>query len=128
MHFGHAAIYVKDLEKMKAFYEKYFGCEEDIYYHNPKTGLKLYFLTFPSGRARLELMSRPELNEVDKSKLSFGYTHIAINTGSKELVDSLTARLKEDGCTVLSGPRTTGDGCYESSVLDPECNNIEIVA
>ena len=49
-----------------------------------------------------------------------------LTVGSQEKVDALTARLKADGLEVLSGPRTTGDGYYESCVLAVEGNQIEI--
>lgn len=55
-----------------------------------------------------------------------GYIHLAFSAGSKEKVDSLTARLKADGYEILSGPRTTGDGYYESCVFGIEENLIEI--
>ena len=46
--------------------------------------------------------------------------------GSKEAVDELTAKLDEAGYSVSSGPRTTGDGYYESSIVAFEENLIEI--
>lgn len=51
---------------------------------------------------------------------------VAISVGSKERVDSLTAELKADGYEVISGPRTTGDGYYESCVVAVEGNQVEI--
>ncbi len=75
----------------------------------------------------MELMSLPSVTE-DDIPSRFGYAHISFKVGSKEKVDALTARLKEDGFTVKSGPRTTGDGYYESCVLDKEGNSIEIQA
>lgn len=126
MKINHLALYVKDLEGMKAFYKKYFNATENTKYHNPKTGLETYFLTFP-GEARLEIMTRPDVSESEKKDMQAGYIHLAFSAGSKQKVDDLTHQLKEDGFTVLSGPRTTGDGYYESCVLDPENNQIEIV-
>lgn len=125
MQLEHAAIYVNDLEQMKKFYEKYFNAQPNTKYHNPKTGLETYFLSFETG-ARLELMTRPD--RIDNPKLTFqtGITHLAFKTNSKEKVDLLTDQLKNDGYSVLSGPRTTGDGYYESVILDPEANQIEI--
>lgn len=52
--------------------------------------------------------------------------HIAFSIGSKEKVDVLTAMLKADGYKVVSGPRTTGDGYYESCIVAIEGNQIEI--
>ena len=55
-----------------------------------------------------------------------GFIHIAFSVGSKEKVDSLTDILKNDGYKVISGPRTTGDGYYESCIVGIEGNQIEI--
>ena len=55
-----------------------------------------------------------------------GYAHIAFSVGSKENVDALTERLKGVGYEVVSGPRTTGDGYYESCIIAIENNQIEI--
>ena len=131
MRIEHVAVYVNDLEGARAFFENYFGATATSAYHNPKTGLRTHFLTFGNaadGAARLELMTRPGLDDPAKSTMRTGYTHLAFTLGSKEAVDELTARLAEGGYEVLSGPRTTGDGYYESSVLGFENINIEITA
>lgn len=125
MQLEHAAIYVNNLEQMKTFYEKYFNAQANQKYHNPKTGLETYFLSFETD-ARLELMTRPDKVDNTKPLYQTGITHLAFKTNSKEKVDLLTDQLKSDGYTVLSGPRTTGDGYYESVILDPEDNQIEI--
>ncbi|MGX4686075.1 VOC family protein [Vagococcus sp. JNUCC 83] len=125
MQLEHIALYVNDLEKMKAFYVTYFDATANEKYYNPKTGLETYFLSFETG-ARVELMTRPDKRDEEKHLYRTGLTHLAFKTNSKEKVDSLTDRMKEDGYTVLSGPRTTGDGYYESLLLDPEDNQIEI--
>jgi len=125
MKIEHIALYVTSLEDMRDFYIKYFGAVSNDGYHNPKTGLKSYFITFDDG-ARLELMSRPEVAVCEKQLLKSGYIHLALSVGSKAKVDELTLQLKTDGFEVISGPRTTGDGYYESCVLDPEGNQIEI--
>ncbi|MGM9932684.1 VOC family protein [Pradoshia sp.] len=126
MRINHAAVFVEDLERAKEFYKKYFGAIENDKYHNPKTGLETYFLSF-EGDVRLEIMKRPDMKENEKHLIQLGFAHLAFSAGSKEKVDELTNRLKADGYTVLSGPRTTGDGYYESCILDPENNQIEIV-
>ena len=126
MKIDHVAIYVKDLEAVKEFYITYFGATAKSKYHNPKTGLETYFLAF-DGEERLEIMARPELPENQKNALQYGYSHVSFRVGSKQKVDELTHRLKSDGYLVVSGPRTTGDGYYESCVLDSENNQIEIV-
>lgn len=125
MKIEHVALYVTDLEKMRSFYETYFSATSNDKYHNPTTGLETYFLSFDEG-SRLEIMTRPDMILQDKPMFRTGFTHLAFSLGSKELVDQLTIQLKNDGYTVISGPRTTGDGYYESCVLDPEDNQIEL--
>lgn len=127
MKINHIAMYVCDLEKIKSFYEKYFSAKSNNGYHNPKTGLKTYFLTFGNGECRLEIMTKENLTDVPKELNNTGYIHFAFSAGSKEKVDMLTQQLEKDGYQVISGPRTTGDGYYESCILDPENNQIEIV-
>lgn len=127
MKINHIAIYVQDLEKTRAFYEKYFGGKSNEKYHNPKTGLETYFISF-SDNTRLEIMARPNISINNKDLTSCGYIHMAFSVNGKENVDKITSTLKNDGYTVISAPRTTGDGYYESCVLDPENNQIEIVA
>lgn len=102
-----------------------FGAKAGELYHNPKTGLKSYFLSFDEG-TRLELMNLPEMQDQKKVLVRMGYIHIAISVGSREKVDAITEKLYEAGYDVLSGPRITGDGYYESTVLGPEDNQIEI--
>ena len=124
MKIEHVSLYTKDLARARAFYETYFGGIAGALYHNPKTGLQTYFLSFANG-ARLELMTRPELAETAEG-MRVGWAHLAFSTGSREQVDGLTARLRADGYSVVSGPRVTGDGYYESCVLDPDGNTVEI--
>lgn len=125
MKIEHIAMYVNDLERTREFFEKYFGAVSNEGYHNPKTGLRTYFLSFDNG-ARLEIMNRPGMVDNEKALARTGYMHIAFSLGSKETVDRLTAQLREDGYEVVSGPRTTGDGYYESCILGIEGNQIEI--
>ncbi|WP_373767295.1 VOC family protein [Glaesserella sp.] len=127
MKLEHIAIYVQDLEKSKEFFVKYFNAVPNEKYHNPRTNLMTYFLTFEGG-ARLEIMTRPELQDMEKHVFRTGLIHFAMQLGSKEKVDALTERLRNDGYQVFSGPRTTGDGHYESCILDSEGNLIELVA
>lgn len=125
MKITHLALYVKDLENVKNFFVRYFGATSNEMYHNPRTGLKTYFLSFEN-ETQLEIMTRPELVETGKDLFQTGYIHLAFSVGGKEKVDELTALLKSDGYPVISGPRTTGDGFYESCILGPENNQIEI--
>ena len=121
----HVAMFVHDLERTKDFFMKYFQSRANELYHNPKTGFSSYFLSFDSG-ARLEIMTKEILSEMDKPLNRTGLSHLAISVGSKKNVDALTQRLKEDGYVVVSGPRTTGDGYYESCIIGIEGNQIEI--
>ena len=125
MRIEHAAMYVKDLEKAKDFFIKYFGAVPNEGYHNKNTDFRSYFLSFDEG-ARLEIMTRPSMDDAEKTAARTGLIHLAFGVGSEEKVDELTARLKADGYAVLSGPRVTGDGYYESCVLDREGNQIEL--
>lgn len=127
MRIDHVALYVRELETAKAFFMRYFGAVSNEKYVNPKSGFQSYFLTFPDG-GRLEVMTKPGLREkaTDPETETRGFAHIAFSVGSKEKVEELTARLAADGYRTLSGPRTTGDGYYESCVEGPEGNRIEI--
>lgn len=125
MKIEHVALYVKDLEGARNFFEKYFGAKSGALYHNRTSGFKSYFLTFDGG-ARLEIMTRPEIQNDEKNPLSAGYAHVAFSVGSKAAVDALTEKLKVDGYKVAGGPRTTGDGYYESCIAGIEGNMIEI--
>lgn len=125
MKIDHIAMYVNDLEGAKMFFEQYMGAVSDELYHNEKTGFKSYFLTFGDG-AGLEIMHRPKMDDADKSFYRTGFIHIAFSVGSREKVDVLTAKIKKDGYEVISGPRTTGDGYYESCIVAIEGNQIEI--
>ena len=126
MTIDHVAVYARDLEKLRAFYEAYFGGKSNDGYFNPRTGLRTYFLSFDGG-ARLEIMHRPGLEPSSGTALREGVAHLSFRLESREAVDSLTDRLRIDGYAVESGPRTTGDGYYESCVLDPEGNKVELV-
>ena len=90
-----------------------------------KTGFCSYFLTFEDG-ARIEIMNIPEMADLPKKIVRTGYSHIAFSVGSIEKVDALTAELIADGYEIISGPRTTGDGYYESCIVAVEDNQIEI--
>ncbi len=125
MKIEHIALYVKDLEAAREFFIRYFGAVSNEMYHNKKTGFSSYFLSFDDG-ARLEIMTRPDVRDAAKGEYDTGYAHIAFSVGSKERVDSLTDKLRSDGYKVTSGPRTTGDGYYESCVAALEGNLIEI--
>ncbi len=125
MKIEHIAMYVNDLEAAREFFIKYFGAVSNDGYHNQKTGFRSYFLTFEDG-ARLEIMNRPDMTDSSKNLYRTGFVHIAFSLGNAEEVDRLTAELQSDGYKVISGPRTTGDGYYESCIVDLEGNLIEL--
>lgn len=118
-------VYVNDLEKARCFFVKYFGAKSNEGYHNQKIDFRSYFLSFDDG-ARLEIMNKPDMTDFPKALTRTGFVHIAFSVGSKEKVDALTAELKADGYEIISGPRTTGDGYYESCVFAIEGNQVEI--
>jgi lactoylglutathione lyase len=124
MHIEHIAIWVKDPDVTADFYSKFFGANIGSLYHNPKTSFRSRFITFDSS-TRIEIMTRPDITENPVNN-TFGYAHIALSVGSTDEVDRLTTFLGDNGVTVLSQPRTTGDGYYESKVTDPDGNEIEI--
>lgn len=132
MKIEHIAIWVKDIDKVCEFYRKYFGGVVHPIYHNPVKQFTSRFVTFDDG-ARLEIMHRPDIDHVwpvTRDRMfhveHLGYAHLSFSVGSKEGVDRLTEQMSADGIQVVGQPRTTGDGYYESVVLDPEGNRIEI--
>lgn len=122
----HTALYVTDLAASRDFYASYFGGTPGEKYHNPRTGLTTYFLTF-GGRARLELMNRSERTDA-VTATQLGWNHLAFSVGTAADVDALTELLRTDGFEVRNGPRVTGDGYYEAVIGDPDGNDVEIVA
>lgn len=125
MKIEHAALYTEDLERMRSFFMKYFEASSNELYHNPKTGFTSYFLSFQEG-TRLEIMNKPQMEKTGDALVRTGFIHLAFSAGSKEKVDVLTETLRKDGYEILSGPRTTGDGYYESLILGPERIQIEL--
>lgn len=123
----HAALWTPDLERARRFYERYFDAEAGSRYENEQKQFTSYFLRFASG-ARLELMHPPTIAQalVADDAEPQGYAHLAFSVGSEQAVDALTERLRRDGYVVASEPRWTGDGYYESVVLDPDGNPVEI--
>ena len=125
MKIEHVALYVNKLEAARDFFITYLGGTSNDGYHNPNTGFRSYFISFDDG-ARLELMTKPGIDDQAARRERTGYVHIAFSVGSKEKVDLLTAELKIVGYEVVSGPRYTGDGYYESCIAAVEGNLIEI--
>jgi len=129
MRIDHVALWTEDLPRCTRFYVDYFGAQAGAVYANPAKGFTSCFLSFDGG-ARIEAMSTRTLapQQAEPGAQRMGWTHLAIALGTEAAVDALTARLQADGHPVLDGPRRTGDGCYESVVLDPDGNRVEITA
>jgi lactoylglutathione lyase len=125
MRIEHVAMYVDDLEAARDFFVTFLGGRSNDVYHNSNTGFRSYFISFDDG-ARLEVMSKPEMVDAEKPLNRTGYAHVAFSVGGKSRVDELTQELRLAGYEVVSGPRTTGDGYYESCVVAIEQNQIEI--
>ena len=125
MKIEHIALYVNKLEETRDFFIKYFKGQSNELYHNKNTGFRSYFISFDNG-SRLEIMNKPDMTDSKKYLNRTGYVHIAFSVGSKEQVDELTLRLKNDGYEVISEPRITGDRYYESYIVAIEGNQIEI--
>ena len=120
----HIALWTRDVERLRAFYECYFGATAGARYDNPRKQFQSYFLSFDDG-ARVEVMHSPRVAGADAGQERFGYAHLAISLGSQAAVDALTGRCTPTA-TVIGGPRRTGVGYYESVVQDPDGNRIEL--
>lgn len=127
MHIAHIGIWTTDIEAMKEFYTRYFNGKSNQKYTNPTTAFESYFISFEQG-AHLELMYQPSVGTPLKTAENTGIAHIAFTLGSQNAVLELTNKLRIDGYQVVGEPRTTGDGYFESVVLDPEDNRIELIA
>lgn len=124
MKIEHVAIWTKRLEVLRDFYVRYFGCTAGAKYTESPQNFSSYFLSFPSG-ARIELMSVPEVKD-DIGPYRAGFTHIALSVGSEEEVTRLTEHMRSQGITIHSNPRHTGDGYFESVIVDPDGNLVEL--
>jgi lactoylglutathione lyase len=122
----HVALWVRDVDRVAAFYASYFDARIGERYENPRKGFQSRFLAFASG-ARLEVMARTDIASRGAGE-SLGFAHVAIAIGDEAAVDALAVRCKAEGVPVLDGPRRTGDGYYECVVLDPEGNRVEVTA
>lgn len=126
MRIDHIAIWAEDLELLRKFYMQYFDMNCNDKYVNSKKNFRSYFLSFSDGGARIEIMNIPDKDSPASRGDLKGLAHFAISVGSKRNVDDMASRLKKDGFTILSQPRTTGDGYYECAIADPEGNYVEI--
>lgn len=127
MKLSHIALWTTQLEELREFYTTYFDGRSGEKYVNPAKGFESYFIHFSSGAA-LEIMRSTAVTDKSSGKPSIGLCHMAFETSGKEEVNALTERFREDGYRVVSEPRTTGDGFYESSIADPDGNLVEIIA
>lgn len=126
MKIDHVALWANDIETLKEFYCHWFDAVAGERYHNPRKSFTSYFLSFPDGGASLEIMNVPEIINHEEAGKYKGFCHISISLGSKEMVDGMTEVMRAAGIRVLGEPRTTGDGCYESVIADPEGNIVEL--
>lgn len=126
MRIEHIAIWADNIELLRTFYIKYFGLSCSDKYINTTKHFTSYFLSFEEAETRIEIMHIPDMASPASRGNLKGLAHFSIAVGSKEAVNALTEQLRGDGYTILSEPRTTGDGCYESAIADPEGNCIEI--
>lgn len=126
MHIAHIALYTTRPDIIKSFYCKWFNGKAGNKYTNPKTGFESYFIEFDTYSCRLEIMYRPGIRDKINEDLVKGLSHMAFSAGSIENVDKMTNEMKNEGITIISNPRKTGDGYYESVIEDPDGNWIEI--
>lgn len=123
-YINHLAVWCSDIECTRAFYERYFGAVANSKYTNAAKQFQSHFLSL-EGAVRIELMHRPDI-AAGATTHTLGYAHVAISVGSEDQVNALTRRMIDDGVRCIDGPRRTGDGYYESVVLDPDGHRIEI--
>jgi len=129
MQIDHIAIWTYNLEALRNFYMHYFDASSSEIYYNHSKEYRSYFLNF-DGDCRLELMEMPNIlkSKNDPAKNYTGLAHLAIKVGSRTEVNRVTEILRQDGFKILGEPRTTGDGLYESVILDPDRNKVELLA
>jgi lactoylglutathione lyase len=122
----HVGLWVHDLERVAAFYSRWFGARVGPRYENPRKGFASHFLEFGGG-ARLEIMTRTDVTASAEAE-QLGFAHVALVIGDEPAVDALARKFAAAGVAIDSGPRRTGDGYYECVVRDPEGNRVEIAA
>lgn len=128
MKIDHLAIWADNIELLRAFYMKYFGMMSNELYINEKKQFRSYFLSFGDSGARIELMTAPAKSKPSSRGQMKGLAHFCLSVGTKEQVMAMAEQFRHDGYAILSEPRTTGDGCFEAAIADPEGNYVEIAA
>lgn len=126
MRIDHIAIWTSKLEEMRNFYETYFGGVSHDKYVNPAKGFESYFVHF-EGNVSLEIMRRTDIEERPAGEY-MGLCHLAFTVQNRDKLHEMTECLRADGFAVVGEPRLTGDGFYESVILDVDNNRIELVA
>lgn len=128
MRIEHGAVWTRDLERLRAFYARWFGATAGGRYESTnRPGFASYFLALPDEGARLELMRLPDLADAPGAP-ALGYVLLTVAVGSEAAVRTMAERMREAGVPIVSGPRWTGDGYFEVLVRDPDGNEVEITA
>ena len=126
MNLHHIASWTFRLEELKDFYVRFLGGTSNEKYINPKKGFESYFISFGEGPS-LELMSRTDVQNTPIDENRLGLTQLAFTFPSREEVLRFTEQMRSEGYIIAGAPRTSGDGYFESVVLDPDGNRIECV-
>jgi catechol 2,3-dioxygenase-like lactoylglutathione lyase family enzyme len=126
----HVGIRVKDFERFKAFYKKYFGFEQfDSYDNPPPVGKELHL---KSGDVHLELFladrsaKEPELDMIGKKDR--GVCHLCFNV---DHIEDIYNRMKADGVIITAelgkGTFDSGKWCKYFFFKDPEDTIVEVL-
>jgi lactoylglutathione lyase len=128
MKIKHVALWCTDIEVTREFYISYFNATSTAKTVDPNTGFQSYFLIFDND-VRVELMFKPtiqpRLGRVEDEHI--GFAHLTFQVDNQQTVDALTEQLRGHGYRIVSYPRLSVAGLYESVILDPDNNRIEIV-
>ena len=133
MTIEHIAITTADTDRLRQFYNTYFGMEAETEITG-STGARIIFMHSPDGGARIELMQRPQGDTRAAGQTinhpaaePSGYAHLAFSVGSEDAVNALIQRLQASGVTILRQPLRTPSGAYLATIADPDGNPLEIV-
>lgn len=122
MKLHHIAFWSKDIEALIEFYRTYFGGE--VLFRHESGDFQCVFVKIFSGLT-LEIMTRSKLcDAVAEDRV--GYSHFSIEVDSKDEVDRLTDYFIAHKIPMKKVKEQYDDGFYESAVLDPDGNIIEI--